>query len=333
MSRGGRIDRILDSIPGYAGYRDKERRRDSDRVVREKLALEYGQLAERLGRLATTLAQERNIAVISLVDRPHKRLVSFIDRIRTASYGYSPLFSDAPVQADALDQLAAFDRSLADATESIATQISALEAGNPRDPSYKALSQELTSTIEALHDRFDKRHQILHSGEAAPHADVLALLGTSEVENSALAYRLHEGEAVAYGGLNYSVIGRVSGESGSVSWRSFQLRGGGDDKWLHSTPDAQVKPLWLTRVNAEPGGDSLTMSVNGESYTQVSSHEGAGQVIGTMGDAANQPVRFGQYERNGGDRVLVVYDWPSGRLALEGIEVDPRDIQIFSRER
>src|SRR5690606_11714647 len=63
----------------YAGYRDKERRRDSDRVVRERLALEYGQLAERLGRLATSLAQDRQIAAMPLVDRPHKRLVSFIE--------------------------------------------------------------------------------------------------------------------------------------------------------------------------------------------------------------------------------------------------------------
>ncbi|HEX5165112.1 MAG TPA: hypothetical protein VFV93_06935, partial [Thermomicrobiales bacterium] len=83
MSSGGTIDRMLDSIPGYAGYRDKERRRDSDRVIRENLAREYGQLADRLGRIATSLADERKILLIPTVDKPFKRLTSFIDRVRT----------------------------------------------------------------------------------------------------------------------------------------------------------------------------------------------------------------------------------------------------------
>ncbi|MEX1158963.1 MAG: hypothetical protein WEC79_08560, partial [Thermomicrobiales bacterium] len=114
MSSGGTIDRILDSIPGYGGYRDKERRRDSDRVIRENLALEYGQLAARLGRIAGALADERKIMAIPVVDKPYKRLTSFIDRVRSASYGYAPLFSDTEVDADALDQVALFDRGLAD---------------------------------------------------------------------------------------------------------------------------------------------------------------------------------------------------------------------------
>ena len=33
MSARDRLDRMLDRVPGYAGYREKERRRDSDRAI------------------------------------------------------------------------------------------------------------------------------------------------------------------------------------------------------------------------------------------------------------------------------------------------------------
>lgn len=333
MSRGGRLDNLLNSIPGYAGYRDKERRRDSDRVVRERLALEYGQIAERLGRLATTLAQERNIAAIQLVDRPHKRLVSFIDRIRTASYGYSPLFSDVEVREDALDQLAAFDRSLADQQGELTERIAEMESADPRSAEYKSLSQQLTATIEGLHNRFDKRHQVIYSGEPLPHADVLALLDAPSATGPSLAYRLHEGEAVAYEGQNYSVVARVSGESGNTAWRAFQLRGGTGDRWLLATADDSARLLWLRRVEVHGDIGESTVTVNDATYNLESLFAGTGDVIGQLGSAASQPVRFGRYRQNAGDELLAFYEWGTGRLVLAGAEVDPRDVQIYSRER
>jgi hypothetical protein len=333
MSRGGSLDNLLNRIPGYGGYRDKERRRESDRVIRERLALDYGHLADRLGRLATALAQERNIAAIQLVDRPHKRLVSFIDRIRTASYGYSPLFADVEVREDALDQLAAFDRSLADQQDGLAKEIAALETADPRSPEYKSLSQQLTSTIEGLHERFDKRHQVLHSGEAIPHADILALLDGPSAAGPGVAYRLHEGEAVSFDGENYTVVGRVSAESGSTSWRAFQLRGGSGNQWVLATSDATAKLLWLRRIDAPVEIGETTVEINGATYNLERTFDGTGDVIGQIGTAAQQPVRFGRYVRDAGKDILTFFVWKTGRLTLAGIEVDPVDVQTFSRER
>lgn len=333
MSKGGRLDSLLNSIPGYAGYRDKERRRESDRVVRERLALDYGQIAERLGRLATTLARERNIAAIQLVDRPHKRLVSFIDRVRTASYGYSPLFANVEVREDALDQLAAFDRSLADKQQELSDMVVALESADPRAAEFKALTTEMTSSIEALHDRFDRRHQVLHSGEALPHADVLALLGSPTESDLPVAYRLHEGEALEYDGVNYSVVGRVSAEAEGTYWRAFQLRGGSGDRWLMATSNPAARLLWLQRTDSLPELGESNVTITGATYTLDDSFVGIGDVIGQLGAAARQPVRFGRYSEADGSAVLAFFDWETGKLTLTGVEVDPRDVQIFSRER
>src|SRR5690606_12407932 len=124
---GGHIDRFLNSIPGYAGYRSKERRRESDRLIREKLAQDYGQAADRLGRLATRYANERDLASVRAINKPHTRLVSFRDRVRSATYGYAPLFAETSIDEAALDQIAAFDRSLADGLEPLQKHIEVLE--------------------------------------------------------------------------------------------------------------------------------------------------------------------------------------------------------------
>jgi hypothetical protein len=331
MSSGGRINRLLDSIPGYAGYRDKERRRDSDRLIREKLARDYGQLADRLGRMATTLAQERNIAAIGIIDRPHKRLVSFIDRLTTASYGYAPLFSDQQIDGAALDQIAAFDEALADQQDILARQIGELEVADPKSPDYKRIASEITATIEGLHQRFQKRGEVVESGRAAPQQDVLALLGEKVPVGSPVAFRLHEGEAVSFAGENYTVIGRVAVATNEGESRAFQLRGGSNDVWLMASSRLDGPVYWLRRVESSGTAGDEQMSANGQTYNLDSLETGKGEVIGPQGSAADQAVRHATYRSASGD-VLHAFDWQSGTLTLAGSQVDPRDLQLFTRE-
>lgn len=331
MSLGGRLDRMLDRIPGYAGYRDKERRRDSDRVVREQLALEYGQLAERLGRLATTLANERQIMAIGMVDKPQKRLVSFIDRLRTASYGYAPLFSENDVDGAALDQIAAFDRALDDQREQLEAQIEALEAADPKHSAFKERSNQVTETIEGLHDRFDHRGEVIASGKAATQQNVLDLLEPTRQSGPPVAYRLHEGEAVSYGGTDYSVVARVSADTSDGQWRAFQLRGGAGDQWLHASSDTTRPLYWVRRVDTPVDVTQSSVTFGGQTYTLETTADGTGEVIGQQGTAAGQRVRLVRYRSQAGG-IVVVYDWGASAMVLAGSEIDPRDLQFFSRE-
>jgi hypothetical protein len=334
MSSGGTIDSMLDKIPGYAGYRDKERRRDTDRAVRENLALEYGQLADRLGRLATTLADERKIMAISTVDKPHKRLTAFIDRVRTASYGYAPLFSDAPVDAEALDQIALFDRALADQTETLAQQISTLEATSPDDASFKTAAAAVTATVDGLHERFDKRNEVIHAGKALPQKDIVSYLEPAKPTiTTPLAYRLHENEAVSYDGVNYSIMGRVSFESERTGLRAFQLKGGSGDSWLVVASDPAQQTYWAHRSTVIGAVGDDKMIVADETYTLDSVENGKGEVIGASGATSNQPVRLGRYRAASGGGLLFVFDWGTGTLALAGAEANPASLEVFTREK
>jgi len=332
MSSGGTIDRMLDRIPGYAGYRDKERRRDSDRVIRDTLALDYGQLADRLGALARRLADERRILAVGIVDRPHKQLQSFINRVRTASYGYAPLFSDAPVDAASLDQLAAFDRALADQQEILSGQIDALEAADAAATEYKQLAAAIEKTIQRLDDRFDKRNEVLQSGKASSDPNVLALLESPSKFGPSVAFRIQAGEALSYHGDNYTVIAHVTAESPELSGRASQLRGGEGETWLLAFTDDALSVHWLNRVDIAATMSSPTVTHDGQTYTLDRQISGTGDVIGQGGTASKQPVRLLQYTAPDGS-VLDIFDWGTSRLSLLGTRIDHVEIDFFTREK
>jgi hypothetical protein len=323
---------IVKRVPGYQGYRDKERRRDSDRLIREQLAVDYGLLADRLGRLATKLADERRIMAIQSIDRPHKRLVSFIDRVRAASYGYAPLFSSASVDDLALDQLAAFDRSLADQLAPLADQIASLEVANAGGAEFKQAASTLAAAIEGLHERFEKRQEVIHAAKPLPYRDVATLFDTQPRTEAPIAFRLHEGEAVSYEGVNYSVVGRISIESSAGSWRAFQLTGGDGDAWIMVSADANTPVFWMRRVDPPTGLGSPSLAIDGAAYTLVDVVEGAGDVFGTGGSATNQPVRLTRYADQAGRGVIHALEWTAGVIALAGEESDPLSLELYSRE-
>jgi len=333
MPSGGFLDHVLDKIPGYGGYRDKERRRDTDRAIRDQLVTEYTQLSDRLGRLATQLANDRQIASIGIVDRPQKRLLQFIDRVRTATYGYAPIFAKDQVDAAALDQIARFDEALADQTSALEAQIGKLEAADPGSDDFKQIAADIGSTIQGLSDRFDKRRDVVSSGQALPERDLSVLLDKPQVAESPRAYRLHDGEAIAYANVNYSVIGRVSLDAGDSRWHALQLAGGDGDRWLQVSARSIDPMYWLQRITptGEPGGPSL--SVGADSYNLADQISGDGDVVGKQGASGRQPIRYYHYRSADGSHDLHVYRLGSTYLSLVGTTVDPAEIDVFSREQ
>lgn len=330
---GGFIDKLLNKIPGYGGYRDKERRRDSDRLIRDNLATDYRLLAERMGRIATSLAEQRKIMQIATVDRPHKRLLAFIDRVQTASYGYAPIFADAPVDATALDQLALFDRSLADQVDVLNEQISQMEAVDPGSPEFKIAADAVTQTVEGLHTRFAKRHEVIHSARALPERDIVGLLELPTPNETPAAFRMHNGEAVTFDGTNYSVIGRVTFDGDDRHLRAFQLRGGDDDRWLIVSARHADPMLMTRRVHPTGSVDGDTLSVEATTYTRQQLQQGTGEVIGPSGEATNQPVRLLQFAASHAEPVAIVFRWTSGFLALAGRNVAATEVDVFTREK
>ena len=333
---GGRLDDFLNSIPGYSGYRSKEQRRESDRLIRERLAQDYGQLADRLGRLATRFADERDLAAVRLISKPHTRLVSFRDRVRSASYGYAPLFAENSVDEAALDQIAAFDLSLGDGIEPLTASIAQVESSPAGTEEFSAAARELESVVEGLHERLSQRSQIIESGNSLEPQKVAALLGSApgegNVDRRPTAYNLHDGEAITFGGTNFTVTGRVTIELASGTWRYFQLNGGRGDAWLRVPASAAGEFQWLERVTPTETIGADRIQIGDVSFEKDHEETGTSEVIGSKGASGQSSVRYFRYRPFSGPDTLQVYDWGADSLALRGARIDPLEIQLWSRE-
>lgn len=326
------VNSLLDKIPGYGGYRDLDRRRESDRLIREALARDFQSIADRLGRVAKKLAEDRAVAAIQHVDQPHQRLTHLISRLRTASYGYAPLFSDRPVEAGALDQIAEFDRSLADQLIPLSEQVGKLERADPTDPSFRELAVDVTAIVDGLHERFERRNEVIESGEPQPEESVRALLAPPPSGSTPTAYNLHDGEAVTYSGVNYIVRGRITILSDQPKWRDFQLMTGDSHRWLRVPANSEDGFWWLEEVETPASLDEQSVTVNEASFAVSDRFAGRAEVIGVGGKSEARRVDVTLARNHATGKLLCVYDWGAEQFVLAGDSIDPAELELWSRE-
>src|SRR5579859_2479881 len=160
--------KIASKIPGYAGYQDKERRRDADKELRMYLARRFRDQHAELTRVQQQLARSGHLQQIAEVDRLGGVLQRFIDKLETASQGYAGLFDPIKVDAAALDQLYTFDSSLTDGlqqvTDAVESVASAGQQSSSAAPELPAALTRLSTTLDALLRTWNHRNEVIMSG-------------------------------------------------------------------------------------------------------------------------------------------------------------------------
>lgn len=327
----GRVASLLNKIPGYSGYKNKESRRDEDKRVREELAREYGQFAQRLADLQGELARARRFAEIGNVERVERALRRFTDRLRTATYGYGGLMGDRDVDSAALDQLRQFDEGLLSGVDELAKPIADLEAALAANGDLAAPARAGTAVVRNLLARFDLRAEVVETGKPAPAESVLRVLQPPRTDETPPTFNLHDGDALAILGDDYLVDSRIEVAGEPWSFRLFRLSGGTEEQWLFA-PNRAEPGLALLRPVAEPPAPGVETAIDGTAYTPQSAGSGDGEVIGVGGRSGLRPVRFAILAGSGDPQArAVVLDWGTERQAFAGREVHPNDVEIFGR--
>lgn len=161
QSSQNKLEELINKIPGYGGYRQKEQRRDADKLLRMHVAEQYDQVLDRLNRIQYDLVTAGDLTGMMLLERAVSRLQLLVDRIRTASYGYAGLFDAIKVDDSALDKLYDFDQSMLEGAGALGAVLDriaeAVAAGGPVQDTGKELMVEL----ERLHRQFSDRQQVI----------------------------------------------------------------------------------------------------------------------------------------------------------------------------
>jgi len=156
------MEKILSYIPGYRGYKEKEIRRESDRLIRmesaNKLREAKNDIRLKLAELANSKKMEDRD--ISRIDMLLSRLDRVVERIEKAPAGYAGLFGTVKVREDKLDEVLEHDLMLIEKSVEMRDSAKRFEGLEVREEWMKTIDEMLEKTKE-LEELINKRIKIL----------------------------------------------------------------------------------------------------------------------------------------------------------------------------
>ena len=151
------LEKLANFIPGFRGYREKELRRDTDRLQREYLSKRLGENRKTLDQVANTATRSKNLDLINDVETARKKLERVTSRLVFSDKGYSAFFEAVKVDDNMLERVYQYDMSLLQGIDGVSTAAQA--AATDADP--RTALREMAARIDALDKALSEREAIL----------------------------------------------------------------------------------------------------------------------------------------------------------------------------
>jgi hypothetical protein len=155
-------ERLANLIPGYSGYKERERLREEDRAVRASIARNLGIVMGRMERALKQVARNLPPGELEEADEILRALGRHRDRIRFAPGGYASLFARNGIDAPELDGLVTLDAGLYAVLEELDRLAGGWDQDSRNgDPGWPG--KELTEALFELERVLDERESFLRS--------------------------------------------------------------------------------------------------------------------------------------------------------------------------
>lgn len=152
--------KIASKIPGFGGYIERQKRRDSDKLLRETIADRFDQQYQRISSLQRDLISEGEIGYVDDLEASAIKLRTFSDRVRRATRGYSGLFDAVKINEEELALLYQYDAQMLDLVDEVSRAIDNVEASIGSD-GLPASIRHLTSVSQQCIDVYDRREEVI----------------------------------------------------------------------------------------------------------------------------------------------------------------------------
>ena len=155
---------LASKIPGFGGYVERQNRRAADKLLRESVADRFEELWKRASAMQADLISQSMIQYVDDMEKATIQLRTFIDKIRTASYGYSGFFDAVKINEEELAKLYAFDNAFFELAEQIGRALDTVEASLADEAALPAAIRNLTTLAREAVTTFEKRGEVITSG-------------------------------------------------------------------------------------------------------------------------------------------------------------------------
>lgn len=161
--------KLLSKIPGFSGYIERTNRRASDKLLREMVSNRFEEQWKYISGLQTELISQGEIGYIDDLERSAIKLRQFIDRVRTASYGYAGFFDAVKVNEEELAKIYAYDLALLDLADEVSHAAGNVESSIGTE-GLSAAIRHLTSLSQQCVDTYNRRSEVILAGEEPQQA-------------------------------------------------------------------------------------------------------------------------------------------------------------------
>jgi hypothetical protein len=193
------IERLSSKIPGYSGYVDKERRRDTDKLQREHVADHIRSLKTPLTDTMRDLSSGGRLFEVRPVDHLIKKVDQLENRIRFASYGYAGFFDVAKVDASRLDFIYQTDLGLVEQVDQLEAAVNQLKAQAGTADGLKSAAAQVDSALDSVGKAFEARYNVVNNfGQEPPEPE--PLFGSNESDPTSVPSGADPGKVPSPGG-------------------------------------------------------------------------------------------------------------------------------------
>ena len=156
-------ERIAAALPGFRGYKEKELRRESDKLIRNNLTLKLSKDKDNVRSIAQRIADKRYLDVLPDIDRLNAKMDRITEKVNHASYGYAGFYDIVKIKEENLDRMITFDNQLLDEVNALTASIEDLKTQllSNNFANLKDKIQTIADKFELLEDTFDKREQVI----------------------------------------------------------------------------------------------------------------------------------------------------------------------------
>lgn len=155
------FEELASKIPGYGGYKEKEKRREADALLREHLAREFETQWHRINDLKSQMLTGPAMTYLDDIGKAGRRLQTLIDKIKGAAQGYAGFFDAIKVKEDELDALYRFDNEMLGKVDEVAAAVDAVQTALDNEEGIAPAIRNLTKVIDNLIILFDKRKDVV----------------------------------------------------------------------------------------------------------------------------------------------------------------------------
>lgn len=155
------LEKLLGQIPGYKGYKEKEMRRESDKLLRQAVVTHMSAQHRRMQSLQRKLIGAGRMEYLDDLGVAVTQLQTFIDRVRRATYGYGGLFDAVRVREEELDRLYDFDHQLLEYGDRLSAALDTLETAIPSGEGLADALRAVQSICEEANNTFSMREEVI----------------------------------------------------------------------------------------------------------------------------------------------------------------------------